>query len=111
MLIDILAKASNTVGIIGVTSLLTAFFLLSTNRLTAKQLPYQVMNLCGAILILYSLMFHWNTASVMIEIVWITISLIGIIGNLRSQKVTFQPEPESNIYQFNKPSKHKIKIV
>lgn len=98
MLIDILAKSSDAVGICGVTLLLTAFFLLSTNRITAQHLKYQVLNLCGAILILFSLMFHWNTASVMIEIAWISISSIGIYKQLKNKKALVI---EDNIVPFD----------
>ncbi len=99
MLIELLDKASNTVGICGVVFLLTAFYLLSTSRLTAQHLWYQALNLSGAILILFSLFFHWNTASVMIEIAWISISLLGIFKNLRQRKKVVV---EDNIYPFKR---------
>lgn len=104
MLLELLSKASDAVGICGVTLLLTAFYLLSTSRITAQHLQYQVLNLCGAILILFSLMFHWNTASVLIELAWITISIIGITKTLKGRKMT---QPASNVYLL----KGKRKVV
>ena|SRR3990167_2638527 len=93
-----LSDFSNVAGIVGVIFLLTAFFLLNTNKLSAKDLKYQVMNLSGAILILFSLFFHWNTASVLIEIAWITISLIGIIKAIRN---TNKISMKDNIYSLD----------
>jgi uncharacterized membrane protein len=76
--LEIFAQISDTVGIIGVILLLIAYYLLSTNRMSSQSLTYQLYNLIGAALIMYSLMFHWNTASVLIETAWIIISMIGI---------------------------------
>lgn len=76
---DVLLKISDPIGIVGVILLLTAFFLLNTGRLRANRLLYQFMNFIAAWLILFSLYFHWNTASVLIEVAWIGISLVGIL--------------------------------
>lgn len=102
MLVELLAQSSNAVGICGVVFLLTAFYLLSTSRLTAHHLQYQALNLTGAVLILFSLLFHWNTASVLIEIAWISISLIGIVRTLRQRK---QPVSQNNVYMLKKIKK------
>ena len=78
MIIDLLEKNSDTVGIIGVILVLLAYFLINTNKMTSLNLSYQLLNLTGASLILFSLIFHFNLASVFIEVSWIAISLIGI---------------------------------
>lgn len=78
MLYDILLKTADAVGLIGVVLLLIAYFFLSTGRWIADSLNYQIYNLIGAVLILYSLCFHWNLSSVVIEIAWVIISFIGI---------------------------------
>jgi len=75
---EILMKLSDPVGITGVILLLTAYFGLSAGRLKADTLLYQFLNFFAAWLILFSLYFHWNTPSALIEIAWITISIIGI---------------------------------
>lgn len=92
-----LSDFSNIAGIVGVIFLLTAFFLLNTNKLSPKDLKYQIMNLSGAILILFSLFFHWNTASVLIEIAWIIISLIGIFKTIRNTNKMLMKD---NIYSL-----------
>lgn len=75
---DLLSEIADPVGLIGVILLLIAYFFLSTGRWLSDSLTYQINNLLGAFLILYSLYFHWNLSSVVIEIAWIVISLIGI---------------------------------
>jgi hypothetical protein len=75
---NILIKISDPIGIIGVVLLLYAYFGLSAGQLNAHSLRYQFLNFFAAWLILFSLYFHWNTPSVLIEIAWIAISLVGI---------------------------------
>ncbi len=75
-----MADLSNIIGIIGVFLVLVAYFLLQNNFVTTKQARYSVLNLFGAILILYSLFYHWNLASVIIEFAWISISIQGLIN-------------------------------
>lgn len=78
MIIEFLAKTSDVVGISGVIILLVAYFLLTTNRMSSQSLSYQLYNFIGAVCILYSLLFHFNLASVAIEVSWIIISVIGM---------------------------------
>lgn len=73
-----LYAVSDPVGLVGVVLLLIAYFFLSTGRWASDSIIYQVYNLIGALFILYSLLFHWNLSSFVIEIAWVTISLIGI---------------------------------
>lgn len=75
---DLLLQIANPIGMIGVIIILIAYFLLSTGRWAADSMIYQVLNFIGAWLILYSLFFHWNLSSVVIEIAWVIISMIGI---------------------------------
>ncbi|EKD54588.1 MAG: putative membrane spanning protein [uncultured bacterium] len=69
---------ANPVGLLGVLLVLIAYFFLSTGRWNSDSLSFQVSNFLSAILILYSLYFHWNLSSVIIEIAWIAISVLGI---------------------------------
>ncbi|VVC75931.1 hypothetical protein AQUSIP_12320 [Aquicella siphonis] len=78
MIYDLLAKSSDAVGIAGVILLLIAYFQLSTNRISAQTMNYQLYNFTGALFILFSLLFHFNLSSFLIEFAWIIISLIGI---------------------------------
>jgi hypothetical protein len=70
---------ADTVGIIGVGLTLLAYFLLQIERLTSDGLGYSLLNLIGAIMVMYSLMFNWNTPAVIMEAAWILISLYGTV--------------------------------
>jgi hypothetical protein len=66
-------------GIIGVLLVLWYYFLLQIGKCTSNSLGFSVGNFIGSILLLISLGFNWNLASVIIEIAWLLISLYGII--------------------------------
>ncbi len=84
---ELLKNLSNYIGIIGVSFILVGYLLINTNRLTSKNLVYLTLNFLGAWLILISLFFHWNLASVVIECAWIIISLVGFYRLFRSKQV------------------------
>lgn len=87
---DFLEKFSDHVGIIGVLLTLWGYYLLNMNKVTATSLVYVWLNLVGSSLLLYSLLFHWNLASVLIEIAWIWISLIGLYRALKARTAANQ---------------------
>ena len=59
--------------------LIIAYFLLNVGYLVANSFIYQILNLLGAAFILFSLLFAWNTAAVLIESIWMAISFLGIL--------------------------------
>ena len=65
--------------LVGVTFVILGFFLLQAEKLTANSSFYLYSNFFGAIFLLFSLYYHWNLSSVIIEILWLTISVYGII--------------------------------
>jgi hypothetical protein len=69
---------ADIIGMIGVVMVLSAYYFLNMNRFNSLDLRYLLMNFFGSWLILFSLLFTWNTASVIIEIAWILISMIGL---------------------------------
>lgn len=76
---DFLSSIADYVGIVGVVLLLAAYFAISTGRLGSNKMLYQVLNFIAAWLILFSLFFHWNTPSAIIEFAWIIISVVGMV--------------------------------
>lgn len=76
---DILLKLADPIGITGVILILIAYYYLSVGRWIADSMVFQMMNFLGAWFILYSLYFHWNTSSVLIEVAWIIISAMGML--------------------------------
>jgi membrane associated rhomboid family serine protease len=75
-LIDVVA---DFVGIVGVGMTLLAYFLLQIDKILSTSRLYSLLNIAGAILILYSLYYNWNTPAVIMELAWFGISLYGLI--------------------------------
>jgi hypothetical protein len=70
---------SDIVGGVGVTLVILSFFLLQLGKLHSQSMPYLLCNFFGALMLLFSLYYNWNSASVVIEILWLGVSLYGII--------------------------------
>ncbi|WP_230390077.1 CBU_0592 family membrane protein [Piscirickettsia salmonis] len=66
------------IGTVGMVLVVIAYFLVVSQRVTPGSLPFSIVNLIGAILLLISLCIHFNLGSFIIEIFWILISLYGI---------------------------------
>lgn len=66
------------IGFSGAIAILLAYFLLQAKKMSADSLLYSLLNLIGAILILFSLVNAWNLTAVFIEIIWCGISIFGI---------------------------------
>ncbi|WP_258238312.1 hypothetical protein [Arcobacter sp. CECT 8983] len=75
------------IGFVGMLFVVFAYFLLQTNKYTITSIPYQVLNLVGAILLFISLCVHFNLGSLVIEIFWILITLYGMAKNLKRKKI------------------------
>ena len=69
---------ADIVGMAGTSLVVGAFFLLQLNKVNPKGLLYNVMNLIGALFLLFSLCINFNLASFVIELFWIAASLIGL---------------------------------
>jgi len=69
---------SNTVGMLGTILVVLAYFLLQLERVEPRGLAYNLINLIGAACLLFSLCFTFNLASFVIELFWISASLIGL---------------------------------
>jgi ABC-type Co2+ transport system permease subunit len=66
-------------GTFGVLLLVIAYFFMQSGKWKHDNIRLPLTNLCGASLILISLMDSPNMPSILIEIVWISISLYGIV--------------------------------
>lgn len=76
---------NDIVGIVGVSMVLGGYFFLQIGWLSQHNLWYSIINGLGAILILYSLWFNFNLPSVIIELAWLTISIIGLVHTLATR--------------------------
>ena len=69
----------NIIGTIGVSLILLCYFLIQIGKMSPENLRYSMINMIGASMILFSLTFEFNFASVLIEGFWVIISMIGIV--------------------------------
>ncbi|GDY24990.1 MULTISPECIES: CBU_0592 family membrane protein [unclassified Agarivorans] len=81
---------ADIVGLLGTALVVGAFFLLQLERLSPKQLTYNLMNLSGAILLLISLCINFNLASFIIELFWIGASVVGIVKYFKREPAVAQ---------------------
>lgn len=82
---------SDGVGLLGTLLVVLAYFLLQLERIPAGSLSYNLINLVGASCLLFSLCFTFNLASFVIELFWITASLIGLWKYWRRRTDAGQP--------------------
>lgn len=81
-----IAFLADLIGLLGVSFILIGYLALQTKKLPLEGFAYSFLNVLGALGILFSLCFHWNTSSFVIEIVWLIISSFGCIRALRHKK-------------------------
>ena len=66
-------------GLFGVLLILIAYAGAQFGRLEPRRAPALAMNLAGAGLILWSLMFRFNLAAFLMEVAWAAVALYGLI--------------------------------
>lgn|GEM_PF-676718 len=72
------SELKNVLGWYGVLAILLAYTLLNFKALTADSLPYQFLNLSGALGIMYEAYFKKDTQPVVLNIVWAAVALVAI---------------------------------
>jgi hypothetical protein len=74
------------VGLVGTLLTLLAYFLLQARRLNGNGLVYQLLNAFGALGVALSLLFgKFNLAAFLLEVVWLAISVYGIVVSRRQR--------------------------
>ena len=68
----------DVVGLVGVVAILAGYFLLQQGRLGRDDMVYSVLNAVGSAAILLSLVYDFNLSALVIEGLWLVISLYGI---------------------------------
>ena len=75
---------ANAIGLIG-SAILVAGYAYSNMAARVNFALFNVLNLVGALLLIVSLSVHFNLASMLLEIVWSAIALLGLAKALRSR--------------------------
>jgi len=65
-------------GNIGVLMMVIAYLLLQLEKLSSSAVSYLLLNATGAILVILSLLFHFNLSAFLMEVFWLLISLFGL---------------------------------
>jgi hypothetical protein len=81
--------------LIGVLLIVGSYFLVQIGRMSAVQLPYILLNGLGALCILLSLYYDFNMSAVLVEIIWLLISLLG------AGRILLQRRRQANLAQPN----------
>jgi hypothetical protein len=74
------------IGNVGVCVILLAYFQLQTGRLQSTAMSYSVLNAVGALLVLISLLVAFNISALLLETVWLVMSIYGIVVATRSKE-------------------------
>ncbi|AYH43946.1 cyclic nucleotide-binding protein [Azoarcus sp. DN11] len=73
---------SDFVGLIGVIACLVAYAGLQLGRLQHDDLRYIGLNILSPACLLFSLMYNFNLAAVITQVLWIGLSLVGLVRAL-----------------------------
>jgi uncharacterized membrane protein len=69
----------DTAGVFGVVLILTAYAGATAGKLDPKQWPALVLNLAGALLILWSLTVDFNLSAALMESAWALVAIAGLV--------------------------------
>ena len=82
--------AANIVGLVGSLIFIAAFAYANAAQQFDK-LWFNLANLIGAVLLLWSLSVHFNLAAFVLEVAWAVIAVIGLIGAVRQRRSKAAP--------------------
>ncbi len=77
---------STLIGYAGVVVVLITYGLLASGRLSNNDWRYPVLNIVGTLGIVVSLFEEWNLPSMVSQLVWIAISIVGIMRISQQKK-------------------------
>ena len=75
-------------GNIGVVMMVIAYLLLQLEKLSSSAVSYLLLNAVGALLVILSLIFHFNLSAFLMEVFWLLISLYGLAKPLFARAKT-----------------------
>ncbi|HKY80313.1 MAG TPA: hypothetical protein VJM09_02440 [Sphingobium sp.] len=78
---------ANIIGLIGSGLMVIAYAYSNMAKLLNFTI-FNLLNLIGSLLLVYSLTVHFNMASMVLEVVWALIALIGLAKALRKGKAS-----------------------
>tara|TARA_B000000565_G_scaffold255758_1_gene237670 strand:- start:140080 stop:140361 length:282 start_codon:yes stop_codon:yes gene_type:complete len=88
---DVLGQALTVPGFFGTLGsacVILAYYLNVMEKAGTFSYRYTLLNLCGALMLTFSLVYHPNLPSLVIEMFWIYISVTGLYKTWRKKKIT-----------------------
>lgn len=76
---------ANVVGLIG-SALMVVAYAYSNMAKSLNFVFFNLLNLIGSLLLIWSLTEHFNLASMLLEIVWAAIALLGLGNAIRKKR-------------------------
>lgn len=73
------------IGFLGVVLVLLAYALLTTGKLQSDNWRYPVLNILGTLGIIASLFAQFNLPSMVTQLMWIAVSIIGLMRIARKR--------------------------
>lgn len=80
------ATLPDLIGFVGVACVVITYMLSQLGRMDATAPAYPAINGVGAVMILVSLYYRPNPASLAIEIFWLVISVVGFIRAMMKRR-------------------------
>jgi hypothetical protein len=77
-------NTTDFIGMIGVVMVTCSYLLLHLEHVTRESNVYLAANSIGAILIMISLWYDWNLCEFIMEVIWLAISILGIVKKINS---------------------------
>ncbi|MCY4641898.1 MAG: hypothetical protein OXC41_04280 [Gammaproteobacteria bacterium] len=74
----------DVIGNIGVALIIITYLLLQLGRMGSASYTYSILNALGAFFVIISLMYDFNMSVFIIDVVWIGVSVFGIIRQWRT---------------------------
>ena len=87
-------------GVAGFIFYMLAYGLLQMGKISGQGYCYTCMNMAAAILVLLSLVHQFNLASVLIQLSWIVISLVGLYRLSTGTRSRKRRRRRSNRYAY-----------
>lgn len=79
---------SDMVGCVGTIIVLLTYALLQMGKMKVQSFLYSFLNFVAALMIMFSLINHWNLAAFIMEFTWALVSMYGLCKLVLSQRQT-----------------------
>ncbi len=76
---------TEAIGVVGALTIVGAYFWVSSGRVDGTNPAFNLINLAGAGMILFSLAFRPNTGAIVLEIIWVIVAAAALVNWWRNR--------------------------